>query len=84
MIELTEIQEGIFEKVKSNWEERVGRGNVDEDVLKTIIVNSDIHGDGKKRVERAETGELFLVPIEDILLIGLKEEELDKYPKEDN
>ena len=84
MIELTEIQEGIFEKVKSNWEERVGRGNVDEDVLKKIIVISDIHGDGKKRVKRRETGELFLVPIEDILLIGVKEEELDKYPKEDN
>ena len=34
-----------------------------------------------KKVVRTSTGEIFKVPTRDIVLFGLKEQELDKYPK---
>lgn len=80
MEDLTEIQQKVFDEVKSNWEQRVGVGKVDEDSLARMIKLSDVHGDGKKRIAVANKG-TFLVPIEDIILIGVTGEDIEKYPK---
>lgn len=75
---LTEVQRKIYGKVKDNWEKRVGKGNVDEDALRRIIIMADTDGDGKKRVVVED--KMYLVPIEDIILIGVKAGEIpDKY-----
>lgn len=50
-------------------------------VIRSTIIMADTRGDGKKLIIRQSTGERFLVPIEDIILYGIREEELDKYPK---
>ena len=81
--ELTEKQQEIFEKVKAAWGERVGKGNVDEDGLKRIITIADIDNDGLKRVSLIGSDKVHLVPIEDIILNGLKGTDIDKYPAEE-
>lgn len=78
---LTKIQQRIFDKVKQNWEKRVGKGVIDETLLTNIIIIADTQGDGKKRVTVEGKG-TYLVPIEDILLIGIKGWDIEKYPKE--
>ena len=81
MAELTDVQQDIFNKVKENWEERVGKGNVDEDALRDLITMADKHGDGNKRITVENKG-TYLVPIEDIILIGVDAADIEKkYPK---
>jgi benzoyl-CoA reductase/2-hydroxyglutaryl-CoA dehydratase subunit BcrC/BadD/HgdB len=82
MVELTKLQQKIFDKVKKEWEQRVGKGHVDDNALKDIILFADTNKDGKKRVVSMETGKTHLVPIEDIILSGLKSNELENYPIE--
>lgn len=82
-MELTERQQEIFENVKANWGKRVGTGNVDEDLLKEIIILADTEGDGLKRIQKVGSKKTYLVPIEDILLIGVRTKDLDKYPTEE-
>ena len=77
---LSEIQQQIFDKVKENWVQRVGKGAVDEVVLASIIKLADTEGDGKKRVTVEGKG-TYLVPIEDIILVGIKAQEIEKYPR---
>lgn len=81
--ELTEKQQGIFEKVKSAWEERVGKGNVDEEGLRRIIIVADTDKDGLKRISLIGSDKVHLVPIEEIILNGLKGTDIDKYPVDD-
>ena len=78
-MKLTKIQQKIFDKVKKEWEKKIGKGNVDEEVLKKIIKLADTEGDGKKRVSVLGLNKTYLVPIEDIILDGIKAFELDKY-----
>lgn len=80
--ELTEKQQGIFEKVKAAWEERVGKGNVDEEGLKRIIIVADTDKDSLKRVSLIGSDKVHLVPIEEIILNGLKGTDIGKYPTE--
>lgn len=77
-IELSDVQQEIFNEVKTEWEKRTGKGNVDEGSLKRIIIMADTDGDGKKRV--VVSGKTHLVPISDIILDGLRASEIDKYP----
>lgn len=79
-MELTEIQKRIFDRVKENWELRLGKGNVDKEKLAEIIRMADTDGDGMKRVEVIGKG-TYLVPIEDIILVGVSVDEIDKYPR---
>ena len=72
------IREQIFRKIKKEWEKRIGKGNVDEIRLRQIIGLADTDGDGKKRV--VVNGKTYLVPIEDIILKGLKGNEIENYP----
>lgn len=74
----------IFGKIMKVWIKRHGK-----DKLNPIIINSirDMlkvipDEDGCKRVINAGTGKTHLVPIEDIILDGLKGNELYKYPIE--
>jgi len=82
-MDLTKRQQEIFEKVKADWGKRVGAGNVNEDTLKRIIVDADTDGDGFKRVQKVGSKKTYLVPIEDILLIGVRVTDLEKYPTEE-
>jgi len=80
--ELTEIEQKIFDRVK---EEYIGKGitPVDGPYLKRVIKLANVDGDGYKRVTRMDRPDrTYLVPIEDIILYGIKAEELDKYPVE--
>jgi hypothetical protein len=79
---LTEIQQKIFDKVLEEWEKRVGLGNVDKETLADIIKFADTDGDGKKRIGLFGETHLRLVPIEDIILNGVKGTDLEKYPFE--
>ena len=80
--QMTLIQTEIFKKVKGEWEKRIGKGNVDEFTLKNIIQIADVHGDGLKRVSLIGKKEVHLIPIEDIILAGLKAVDIKKYPVE--
>lgn len=76
---MTFIQMKIFNKILKVWEEKVGKGNVDEIGIIQIIKIADVHGDGKKRIK--VNGETHLVPIEDIVLDGIRGTDVSKYPK---
>jgi len=80
--ELTEIEQKIFDRVMAEYNKR-GITPDDEMYLKAIIRLGNVHGDGYKRVTRMDRPDrTYLVPIEDIILYGIKAEELDKYPVE--
>lgn len=73
--ELTEKQQEIFEKAKTAWEERVGKGNVDEEGLKRIIIIADTHNDGLKRISPIGSDKVHLVPMEEERINSLDENE---------
>jgi len=77
-LRLSPVELDIFHKVMECWELRVGKGNVDEPMLRHIIRMANTDGDGKKRI--ICDGKTYLVPIEDIILDGVKGGELSKYP----
>ena len=81
-IQLSPVQQKIFDKVKTEWEKRVGKGKISDGKLKRMILFADRDGDGKKRVTSIRTGKTYLIPIADIILWGLDESEIDKYPVE--
>lgn len=78
MVELTEVEQKIFDIVVAKHD-----GPVDEIRLKKYIKLANVHGDGYKRVSRMGEDKVFLVPIEDFFLYGIKAWELDKYPLEE-
>ena len=82
-IELTEIEQKIFDKIEKSYVNR-GYAVFNEEMVKKIIKMANTDGDGKKRVVRMRDNKTFLVPIEDVFLNGLKESELDRYPVENN
>jgi hypothetical protein len=47
-----------------------------------VIRLGNTNGDGYKRICRIGETKMHLVPIEDIILYGVKAQELDKYPFE--
>ena len=71
-------RERIFKKIKKEWEKRVGKGNIDEPSLRRIIIMADTDNNGKKKV--TIDGITYLVPIEDIILDGIKGTDIEKYP----
>lgn len=77
-----ETEERIFNAVKRRWERDVGKGNVDERKLRRAIRLFNTDGDGLKRVVFLPTGKTHLVPIEDIMLDGLKSGDINGYPVE--
>jgi hypothetical protein len=77
---LTDVEKRIFDKVVDEYKKR---GLIaDEDYLIRIIKLGNTEGDGFKRISRIGEDKTFLVPIEDIILYGVKAEELDKYEVE--
>lgn len=77
MVELTEVEQKIFDKVIAEYNKKGITAN--EEYLKKIIKLGNVDGDGYKRVSRMGEDKTYLVPIEEIILHGLKETELDKY-----
>jgi len=73
----------IYKKILDFWINRYGKENLDREKLKALrkMLNLMPDEDGMKRVTNMETGKTYLVPIEDIILNGLKGEELTKYPE---
>ena len=74
---LTDVEKKIFDSVVQKH-----NGPVDEAYLKRIIRLANTNGDGYKRICRIGETKTHLVPIEDIILYGVKAWELDKYPFE--
>ena len=80
-LELTEIEQKIFDKIKKHYDEE-GK-TFDKFFLKKVIKMANTNGDGKKRIYRIGSTKPFLVPIEDFFMQTIKEQELDKYPTGD-
>lgn len=77
IIRIQENRRRIYEACVSfnpNWKNL-------EVTIKEVIDMADKHGDGMKRVT-VSNGKTYLVPIEDIICYGLKEEEVSKKYKE--
>ena len=77
-MELTPIQQKIFNRcleMNPSWK-------LSKESLKRIIVLADVDKDGYKRI--VVEGIIYLVPIENIICIGLKASEVPlKYKKQD-
>jgi len=74
----------IMGKVIIEWIKRYGT-NLDPQKIKIIreMLLQSPHEDGFMRVQLIEEGgEIYLVPFEDIILNGLKGEDVKKYEKE--
>ena len=78
IIELTEIEQKIFDKIKKHYDEQGKSFN--KTFLEKVIKMANTNGDGKKRIYRIGGKKPFLVPIEDFFMQTIKEQELDKYP----
>lgn len=76
----------IWEKVREEWIKRYGEENLDSRMMeltkKMIRVLPD--KDGRKRITSVNTLKTHLVPVEEIILNGINEENLQKYPEEKN
>lgn len=79
MVDLTDVEQKIFDKVKEAYKER-GVTTLPWDLYKKIIKMANTNGDGYKRVSRIGEDKTHLVPIETIILCGLREQDIDKYP----
>jgi hypothetical protein len=80
MAELTDVEKKIFDAVSAEYSRR-GK-LVDDSLLIKVIRLGNTNGDGYKRICRIGETKMHLVPIEDIILYGVKAQELDKYPFE--
>lgn len=83
MAELTEIEKSIIKKIEEEYRNK-GIVFTEEQYyfIKNMVQLANTQGDGYKRIQRMGEETVFLVPIEDIILHGVKAEELDKYRKE--
>ena len=79
--ELTETEQKIFDKIVEEYKRRGTKRSTfwTDEQIKRVIQLANTNGDGKKRIVD-HNGITHLVPIEDIFLFGVKEQELDKYP----
>lgn len=75
---MKEHHKKILDKIVKRWKKMTNKP-IDKKSLLAIIEMADTDGDGKKRV--IVNGETYLVPIEDIILDGIKAKEIGKYPK---
>lgn len=75
-----------MKKVIKEWTERYDFDNIDPVKIKMTrdMLLLSPHEDGFMRVSLAGTKDVYLVPVEDIILNGLKGDELEKYEKEIN
>jgi hypothetical protein len=72
----------IMSKVMKEWIRRYGVDKIDPRKLKATrdMLLLSPHEDGFMRVQLIEgSGEVYLVPFEDIILNGLKGEDVEKY-----
>jgi hypothetical protein len=71
----------VWDKVMKAWQAKADGGKLDEKFLKQMkeFVYSLPDEDGMKRVTAMETGKTHLVPVEDIILKGLRGDMLGKY-----
>jgi hypothetical protein len=75
---LTDVEKRIFDAVVKKYYPK----KINEPFLIKILRLANVHGDGYKRIQRIGEDRVFLVPIEDIILHGVKAWELDKYTTE--
>ena len=72
-----------MKKLIDGWKKKIPNdAKLDDIFLKNIreVLKICPDEDGLKRVIDSETGNTHLVPIEDIMLNGLKQKDLKKYP----
>ena len=74
-----------MQKLREGWRKKQSKGaKLDYIFLKAIrkLLELCPDEDGLKRVVDGATGNTHLVPIEDMLLNGLKQQDLKNYPRE--
>lgn len=75
----------IMKTVMAVWEKRHGKDRVDKNKVMILTKSLELspHEDGRLRVTLIEDKKTtYLVPMEDVILFGLKAEDVKKYPKE--
>ncbi len=80
----TKVNE-VMQKLREGWRKKQSKGaKLDYIFLKAIrkLLVMCPDEDGKKRVKDLETGKTHLVPIEEMMLNGLKQQDLKNYPIE--
>lgn len=77
----TKLADKIYKEIEDEWVKRHGEKNVDPKALKGIklLLTNLPDKDEFKRVTSMTTGKTHLVPIKEIILNGIKEEEISKY-----
>ncbi len=80
-----EMQDKIYDEIVAEWTEKYGVENLDKVKLDTVrkALAYIPDADGLKCVSSVETGKTHLVPVKDIIMKGLKGDELETYPVED-
>lgn len=75
----------IMEKIESNWKERIPKeSTLNQEHLNNIriLLKQSPHEDGKMPVALMDNPEeVYLIPIEDIILKGIKGKDILKYLK---
>ena len=79
-----ETAEKIYKEIETEWIKRHDKEKLDPEKLRAIKKMLEVipDEDGNKRVTSMETGKTHLVPIKEIILNGLKGNELNKYPEQ--
>ena len=74
----------IYQEIEEEWVKRYGRENLNPKTMNAVkmILREVPDEDGCKRVKCMGTDATHLVPIKDIILNGLKGEDVAKYPVE--
>jgi hypothetical protein len=73
------------DKIMKVWEKRYGKNKIDQNKLMILAKSLELspHEDGRLRITLIEDKKTtYLVPMEDVILFGLKAEDVKKYPKE--
>lgn len=74
----------IMDRICAEWEKKFGKENLNPLTIEATrdSLRMSPHEDGLMRVSVGFDGETHLVPYEDIILHGLKGEDVAKYPVE--
>jgi len=78
------LADKIYKEIENEWIKRYGKQNLDKEKLRVmkVLLKEIPDNDGNKRVTDMVTGKTYLVSIKDIILNGLRGDNLKQYPEE--
>ena len=82
-----EKAEQIYTEIEAEWIKKHGKENLNQEFLaklRKVIPMMPADENGNKLVTNMDTGKSHLVPIKDIILKGLKGEDVCNYPEAKN